>query len=218
MASTAAALALSTPATVAQATTSSPTPPRDCRAGAGVELAESTITATGDARVTVREIPGTEVDLFAYTRPSTTDRLVRTATTGDDGAATFVVRPPANTRLRAAQRVEDCTDPVFGTAPSVVLNVRTALSLFAVRNGRQDYTFSGDSLPAREGGLIVSLYRITEDGRQVLTAQTRADATTGEWTIRRVFTGVGRFGFVVRTGQDLRNAPGTSNVRSTLIY
>jgi hypothetical protein len=64
----------------------------------------------------------------------------------------------------------------------------------------------------------VSLYRQTADGRSVLTAQTRADATTGQWTVRRAFTGSGRFGFVVRTGQDLLNAPGASNVRSLLVY
>ena len=87
-----------------------------------------------------------------------------------------------------------------------------------MRNGVRDYTFTGDSLPARPGGLIVSLYRVTDNGRQVLTAQTRADARTGDWRIDRRFTGTGRFGFVVRTGQDLQNAPGTSNVRSLLVF
>jgi hypothetical protein len=33
-----------------------------------------------------------------------------------------------------------------------------------------------------------------------------------------VFSGTGRFGFVVRTGQDVQNAPGTSRVRQTLVY
>ena len=52
----------------------------------------------------------------------------------------------------------------------------------------------------------------------MLTAQTRANASNGDWRIDRRFTGSGRFGFVVRTGQDLQNAPGTSNVRSLLVY
>jgi hypothetical protein len=99
-----------------------------------------------------------------------------------------------------------------------VINVRTTLTLDVVRNGTRDYTFSGDSLPARRGGLIVSLYRVTSSGSQVLTAQTRADATTGRYRIDRRFSGSGRFGFVVRTGQDLQNAPGASNVRSLLVY
>ena len=195
-----------------------PTPHRDCRAGAQVTLDRNTIIATGSAVVTVRELPNTVVDLFAYTQPSTQYRLVRSERTNKQGVATFTVLPPANTRLLAAQREEDCTDPVFGIEPSAVLNVRTALTLTAVRNGVRDYTFAGDSLPARPGGLIVSLYRVTESGSQVLTAQTRASATSGDWAINRKFTGSGRFGFVVRTGQDLRNAPGASNTRSTLVY
>ena len=122
-----------------------------------------------------------------------------------------VIKPTTNTRLYARQ--QGCT-----AGESVVLNVRTLLTLTAVRNGTRDYTFSGSALPARAGGLIVSLYRITPDNLQVLTAQTRADATTGKYSLRRVFTGTGRFGFVVRTGQDLQNAPGASNVRSTLVF
>lgn len=205
---------------VAPTPTPSPvqTPHQDCRAGAQVTLDASTITATGSATVTVKEIPDTVVDLFAYTRPSTEYRLIRSAPTNADGIAMFTIRPPANTRLKAAQREEDCTDPAFGTEPSLVLNVRTALTLTAARSGARDYSFAGDSLPARPGGLIVSLYRITDSGSQVLTAQARADAENGEWIINRVFTGTGRFGFAARTGQDLQNAPGVSNTRSTLIY
>lgn len=194
------------------------TPHADCGTGARVTLDASTIVATGEATVTAREVPNTVVDLFAYTRPSTEYRLVRSATTNADGIVTFTIRPPANTRLRAAQREEDCTDPSFGTEPSVVLNVRTALTLTATRNGTRDYTFSGDSLPARAGGLVVSLYRVTDAGKQVLTAQSRASATTGEWSIHRTFAETGRFGFVVRTGQDLQNAPGISTTRSTLLH
>jgi hypothetical protein len=182
-----------------------------CGTGATVVLPEATITATGQATVQVRAASGTVVDLFAYSRPSTDFGKVRTATVGADGQAAFSVRPPTNTRLYAQQR--DCAQ-----GESVVLNVRTALSLQVVRNGERDYTFSGDSLPARAGGLIVSLYRLTPDGRAVLTSQARADARTGDWSVRRVFTGAGRFGFVVRTGQDLQNAPGSSNVRSLLVF
>jgi hypothetical protein len=127
------------------------------------------------------------------------------------GAFTRRIRPPRNTRLYAQQR--GCT-----AGNQVVLGVRTTLSLAAVRNGTRNYTFSGDSLPARPGGLIVSLYRVNPDGSQVLTAQARASSATGEWSLTRRFTGSGTFGFVVRTGQDLLNAPGSSRVRQTLIY
>ncbi len=177
-------------------------------------LANATIVATGAGSVTVTAKPGAQVELLAYSRPSTTFRVVRTATVGSNGTAVFAVRPPTNTRLYG--RVKGCTpDPA---AVSTVLNVRTALSLFVTRTGTRAYTFSGDSLPARPRGLIVSLYRVTSTGQQVLTSQTRASATDGEWTIERTFTGTGRFGFVVRTGQDLQNAPGSSNVRSLLVF
>lgn len=178
---------------------------------ATVQLERDTVVATGDATATVRAPAGAKVDLYAYTRPSTTFRLVRSATAGEDGLARFTVRPPANTRLYAVL-------PGCAAGPSVVLNVRTALTLTAERTGPRTYLFAGDSLPARPGGLVVSLYRLTDDGRQVLTAQTRADAAGGDWSLTRRFTGSGRFGFVVRTGQDLQNAPGSSNVRSLLVF
>lgn len=174
-------------------------------------LDRTTIRATESARVTLRGMPGVVAELWAYTRPSTTYRLVRTGTLASDGTLGFDLRPPANTRLQARHR--DCA---FG--PSVVLNVRTTLTLEVERLGTREYAFSGDSLPARPGGLVVSLYRITTDGAQVLTAQTRASEADGEWRLVRRFSGSGRFGFVVRTGQDLLNAPGSSAVRSLLVY
>ena len=50
--------------------------------------------------------------------------------------------------------------------------VRTALSLFAKRTGFRTYIFSGDSLPARPGGLIVSLYRVTASGSASMRPRT----------------------------------------------
>lgn len=190
---------------------SSPAGNAACQGPETVQLDRSTITATGAAQVTVTGTPNSVIDLLAYTRPSTTFRVVRSAEIGADGVARFTIVPPANTRLYAQQRGCD-------QGPSVVLNVRTALSLAVERTGVRTYRFSGDSLPARAGGLIVSLYRITSSGQEVLTSQVRADARNGEWTINRRFTGIGRFGFVVRTGQDLQNAPGASNVRSLLVF
>jgi hypothetical protein len=187
-----------------------PTPP-GCARAAEVALDRTDIIATGSALVTVTATPNSTVDLFAYTRPSTSYRVVRSAELGDSGVAQFRIVPPANTRLYAQQR--GCA-----IGQSKVLNVRTAMSIFAVRNGVRDYTFSGRTLPARPGGLIVSLYRVTPGGQQILTSQTRASASDGRWVINRKFTGSGRFGFVARTGQDLQNAPGSSNVRMTVIH
>ena len=190
--------------------TPTPTPTPACTA-AVTSLPSDRITATGLADVVVSATRGSTVDLYAYSQPSTTFVLVRSGVVGQDGVARFQVRPPSNTRLYAQQR--GCP-----AGSSVVLNVRTALTITVVRNGLRDYTFRGDSLPARSAGLIVSIYRITADGSEVLAAQVRADGSSGEWSVRRVFGASGRFGFVTRTGQDLINAPGSSNVRSLLVY
>lgn len=187
-----------------------PSPAAGCD-GAAVRLLDDPVSAGGRAAVEVRGAADTPVQLWAYSRPSTTFRQVREGRTGADGTARFEVAPPTNTRLYAQH---------VGCAPglSEVLDVRTTLTIAARRIGVRDYVFSGDSLPARSGGLMISLYRVTVDGGQVLTAQARASATNGEWSLRRVFSGSGRYGFVARTGQDLLNAPGASNVRSTLLY
>ncbi len=100
-----------------------------------------------------------------------------------------------------------------------MINVKTALSLTVVRNGSRDYTFQGRILPRRAGQLI-TLYRETNSGQEVLTSQLKTDST-GTYRIRRVFTGSGVFGFLTRTGQTLTNATGESNggrARPTAIY
>jgi hypothetical protein len=190
---------------------------------AGIRLIDTTIIATGAARGEVRGTPNSVVLLRAYTRPSTTFFTARRVEVGADGVGEFLITPPANTRMFAVQ--EGCTE----TSEQVVLNVRTQLSLNVERLGKQTYRFFGSAIPARPNGLIVSLYRVTDSGRQVLTSQVRANANVGQagfdpsrrpgsYSITRRFTGTGRFGFVVRTGQDLQNAPGSSNVRSLLIF
>ena len=188
---------------------SSPSAPA-CGGSEAVTLAQSTIIAGSTGALRVTGTAGSVIDLFAYTRPSTGYRVVRSAQLSTGGTADFTVTPPANTRLYAQQR--GCP-----ASSSVVLNVRTALSLVAARTGTRTYAFSGDSRPPRDGGLIISLYRVTSNGSQVLTAQTRADASTGRWSLSRRFLGTGTFGFVVRTGQDVMNAPGTSNTRTLTI-
>ena len=202
------------PSPSATSTVGNSPPPVACDVPATVTLDTDTIIATGSAQATVKATPNSVIELFAYSRPSSTYRVVRSAEVGANGTAVFRIVPPTNTRLYA-QQVGCSTDAVTA---STVLNVRTALSITATRNGPRDYTFRGDSLPARSGGLIISLYRVTPKGQQVLTSQARASATNGEYTINRTFTGSGRFGFVVKTGQDLQNAPGSSNIRPTLVY
>ncbi len=195
--------ATSSPVASPSASASGAPLPVSCQAQSSTTLDRRTITAMQPANVTVTGAPATVVDLYAYTRPSTTYRVVRTATIGTGGSATFRVTPSSNTRLYAQRR--GCP-----AGPSVVLNVRTSLSVQGVRQSPRVYRFSGESRPARAKGLLVNLYRVGADGREVLTAQTRAGAD-GRWSVTRRFTGTGRFGFLVRTGQDLQNAAGLSD-------
>lgn len=185
----------------------------NCSVPATVALERSTIVAGTSARVNATAPVNSVIDLFAYTRPSSTFRLVRSAEVGSTGKTAFQLAPPANSRLYAL--VRGCTVNV--ARDSKALNVSTRLTLTAVRNGVRNYTFSGNSFPARRGGIIVRLYQVTKDGRQTLITQTRASATNGRWTIRRTFAGTGQFNFVVRTGQDALNAAGASSIRPTLI-
>ncbi|MCW2667171.1 MAG: hypothetical protein JWN57_2133, partial [Frankiales bacterium] len=183
--------------------TGSPGLPVPCQAPSTATLDRTTITAMQSANVTVTGAPATVVDLYAYTRPSTAYRVVRTARVGPGGSATFRIVPNSNTRLYAQQR--NCP-----AGPSVVLNVRTSLSVQGIRQSPMLYRFSGESRPARAKGLLVNLYRVGADGREVLSGQTRAGAD-GRWSLLRRFSGTGRFGFLVRTGQDLQNAAGQSS-------
>jgi hypothetical protein len=177
---------------------------------ATMEVGSQLIAATKSATVTAHAPAGSIVDLYAYSRPSTTFSIVRSATVGDSGDVSWTVSPLTNTRLFAQIRDR-------APSPQAVLGVSTGLSLSAARTGTRTYVFSGRSIPARSGGLIVSLYRITADHHEVLTAQTRANATNGSWSLTRAFSGTGTFSFVVRTGSDLQNAAGRSNERVVTI-
>ena len=174
-----------------------------------IALPRTAITATEKAEVRVRAASGSTVDLFAYSRPSTTFGRVRVGTVGADGIAVFQVGPATNTRLYAQQR--GCA-----SGPSTVITVAPKLELHWVRNGPRDYTFSGRTVPARAGGFVLALHRIDPDGKAPVRAHVRADAN-GVFRVRVVFSGTGRFGFDVRTGKDIQNDAGRSPVRTVLI-
>ena len=179
----------------------------------GIDVSPATITPGVQSVVTVTGRPGAIIELQAYSRPNTTYGVVRRGTIGEDGRIVFRVTPGTNTRLFA-----QVTGAPESMSRSVVINVRTALSLTVVRNGSLDYTFQGRILPRRAGQLI-TLYRV-DQGREIITKQIRTDGT-GTYRIRRVFTGQGTFGFLTRTGQTLTNAAGVSNggkARPTSIY
>ena len=204
-----------TPVPESPSPTPTPTPHQDCVSGEQLEADRSVIVAGDGVSLTVRSTPDTAVELLGYIRPATTRGLLASLSTGADGVATTTLRPLGNTRLEARQRSEDCAFAV-GSRPSIVVAVRTRLTLSAVRAGTRDYVFSGRALPVRPGQLV-SLYRLTPDQRQVLTSRS-AVREDGVWTVHRRFTGSGRFPFVARTGGDLTNAAGVSNVRLTVIH
>jgi len=156
-----------------------------------------------------------------------------------NGSASFNdLRLVSNTRVRAHERGCAFTAGNIGS----VINVRTTLTMNVSRNGPRVYTFSGSSIPARPGGLIVSLYRIVGTPcaagveprncpGEVLIGQARAQegnladgvvrAGDGTYTITKRFTLADnnrRVDFVLKTGQDAQNAPGRSNTRSLLIF
>src|SRR5205814_1729086 len=105
--------------------------------------------------------------------------------------------------------------------------------LQVARTGQLTYQFSGQSMPAREGGLVVSLYEVVGQAcaagiepkacpGEVFVAQNRAISlgapNAGRYTITVTFDEGGRRSFVVKTGRDAQNAPGRSNVRSLLVF
>lgn len=183
-----------------------PTPPAEPQCvAARVTVERAVIAATSDVRVLVRATPNAVVRLLAYSRPSTTYRVVREGTTSDEGATVFTVRPLTNTRLLAEE-------PGCPASVSEVVQVRSAVSLGATRLGPRDFAFRGRVIPTRPGQLV-SLYRTTFGGRQVLAGQARVDRN-GIWSLRKTFAGTGRFGFVARTGADVVNGAGTSPVRT----
>ena len=174
-----------------------------------LDLAATSAVATHATAVTVHAPVGSTVDLFAYSRPSTTYAVVRSATVGATGVVTWSVSPLTNTRLYAQKQGGAPTPPV-------VLSVAPAVSLAATRTGTRTYAFSGRTVPARAGGLVVSLYRVDAAHHEVLTGRTRTDSH-GRWSLTRTFSGTGRFGFVARTSGDVQNAAGTSSTRSVLL-
>lgn len=176
-----------------------------------ITLSRTDITPTQPVTVTARGTPGTEVELYAYSRPSTTYRVVRSGSTDGSGTATFSVTPGTNTRLYAHYRGNSSD----ADSTSKVITVHTALSLSAYRDGTLRYRFQGRNLP-RLSGQLITLYRLDRNGTEVRTATTKTDSS-GIWRIDRTFTGAGTFTFVARTSQTLNNAAGRSNERTTVI-
>lgn len=169
----------------------------DITAGQRVRLAFSSPTTT--ATITIRRTAPAPVAVVRELPPGHPPR-------------TTELGPVENTTVEASS---DADAP--GCSPVIVpVTVRSALSIAARRLGPRDYLFSGRVFPAR--GQVVSLYRYSEQSdSRVLTAQGRVQ-TDGTYSIRRHFTGSGRFGFGTYVAGSERNAAGESLIRSTLVY
>ena len=224
------------PSPTASAASSSAAPVASCApTPTDVRINTPVINATGLASVTVTGArPGAPVELQGYSQnhygtnsfANDPTKVDRSGVADDRGSITFNdLRPASNTRVQARQA--GCA---FG--PSAVIEVRATETLTARRTGTRAYLVAGSSVPARPGGLLVSLFRITGAScragveprncpGEVFLGQGRASETTGDYTIPVRFPARDshvRDEFVVKTGRDAQNAPGRSNVRSLLIY
>lgn len=136
---------------------------------------------------------------------------------GETATRTVTIRPTGNTKVSWSGALycgpTGFHGDVFGAQPTII-DVAPRLTLVATRTGTRSYVFSG---VATTPTTILNLYRINADGSQVLTAQTRA-TNERRWSITREFLGSGRFGFQVRTGRTMANAPGASDIRPTVIH
>ncbi|MCU1589064.1 MAG: hypothetical protein JWP11_320, partial [Frankiales bacterium] len=201
------------------AATGSATPtPTSTGTRAGLTLTTDTpdIKPGQEARLHATGTTGQEVQLFCYSRPSTTYVQVRPSEQGQgvaisDGSVDFSVFPGRNTRCY----VQYLNDPSTGSS-SVVINVHTALSLSAYRDGVRRYHFQGTNLPRRAGQLI-TLYRYArrdnngfcnplQDPSDFSGASTDPNCigirtaiaytnSSNVWRINRTFTGSGQFVF-----------------------
>jgi Zn-dependent M28 family amino/carboxypeptidase len=82
----------------ASVTPSGPVVGGPCSVRSSMQIERTTINATGSTGVTVTTASGATVDLFAYTQPSRTFRLVRTTTADQQGVARFRPLAPRPTR------------------------------------------------------------------------------------------------------------------------
>lgn len=162
-------------------------------------VSPGTVDAGTAVRVSGRAEPGAQLELLAYSRPSTTYAVVRRAVTSD-GAYAFQVTPGTNTRLY----LRSTTSGGSADSTSAVIDVRSRVSLTVARTGTRTYRFSGSVLP-RRGGVRISIYR-----GSVLSSSAVSTASDGTYAVLRTFTGTGTFPFTARAAASGNNAAGAS--------
>lgn len=155
--------------------------------------------------------PGHVVTLTGYERPGTDVRTLGAKGSNRDGYVNFPVTLQGSARVFATSDSPVCD----GRTETAVAAVQARFgNLTAQRNSPRNYSFA--AFYAGPAGKVGNLYRVLPDGREVLTSQTRL---RGEFAlINRVFLGSGRFGFVLRTGDDINSLGGSTNIRDTVIH
>jgi hypothetical protein len=157
------------------------------------------ISAGQSAGLTGAAEPGSTVELWAYSRPSTTYRLVRTTVASPSGLYAFSVTPPTDTRLHV--RVGGLE------SASTVVGVRHLVRMGVTRTGERAYRFAGTVFPARAGVRVDVLARTPSGLRPLTAARTGAD---GRWAVDRRFTGTATWDVFARSAADGVNRPGAS--------
>ena len=176
-----------------------PTPEPEPEPPSAPTLEQPVVPAGQSATLSGAAEPGQVVELWAYSRPSTTFRLVRTTTVAPSGRYTFSVTPPTDTRLRVRVTGLD--------SESTVLGVQHLVRMSATRTGTRAYRFAGTVFPKRAAVRVDVLAR-TPSGLRLL-ARTRTGAD-GRWSLDRAFSGTASWEVVARSAPDGLNRSGTS--------
>lgn len=220
----------SSTATTTPSATASPTNSCGGETPLTISVSPRDIVPNQASTVQVRGAANRTVELWAYSRPSTTYNMVRSGTTNASGDISWTVTPGGNTRLYAHYAGASAASD----SPSTVITVHTSLSLSAYRDGVRKYRFQGTNLPRRAGQLI-TLYRYatgpnldqycappaesdtgpqaSSSCRAIIVSQAKT-GSNNTWRIDRTFTGSGQFYFVVRTSQNINNGRGPGSRQS----
>jgi hypothetical protein len=219
--------------------TASPTTPAGCTTARQnlpftINDPNKTVVATAPVTVTVTGAqPGATVELEAYqqnhygTANFGNAANTRTAVADSNGAATFTLRFSSNARMRAKQA--GCAfgaNAGFNNPGGNILFVSAAIFMNVERVGTRTYRITGDSIPARPGGMIINIY--CNDSRckspnnpTGIIRQPRANATTGEYTATNYTFPASfrntRVNVQALVRGDAQNVSGGSNVRSLLV-
>jgi hypothetical protein len=147
-----------------------------------IGLAGRTIQYGEGTTVTGLTKPGSLVNVYGYTRPSTTYARLGQVRSDARGRYSFSTRLAANSRLYVVV-------PRLGKSVVVAQGVRSVVSLVATRTSRTTYWFAGTASPVHAGQLV-TIYVRTARGGKAIFARTRADQN-GDYRVSRTVAAYG---------------------------